>query len=40
MNESVWGMFTYYAKWIDHFANKVWPLANAKLFQSTEIVTL
>ena len=28
----VLGMFAYYAKWIDHFADKVRPLAEAKNF--------
>jgi len=28
----VLGMFAYYVKWIDHFADKVRPLAEAKNF--------
>ena len=28
----VLGMFAYYAKWIDHFADKVRPLAETKTF--------
>ena len=30
--KSVLGMFAYYAKWIDRFADKVRPLANTKVF--------
>ena len=30
----VLGMFAYYAKWINFFADKVRPLADAKEFQS------
>ena len=30
--KSVLGMFAYYAKWIDRLADKVRPLANAKVF--------
>ena len=30
--KSVLGMFAYYAKWIDSLADKVRPLANAKVF--------
>ena len=32
MLKSVLGMFAYYAKWIDRFADKIRPLANAKVF--------
>ena len=34
----VLGMFAYYARWIDSFASKVRPLADAKSFRLSESV--